>query len=593
MRDDWRDRFTAARIDQVAWGADAPDKVAVVSTEDGTAQAWSWDLGSGDRLRASTGGVGAEEAYVLPDGTGVLWWLDLLGDERGHWMVSPFGDGEATALLPELPDAWMMGISFAPDALAVGFSTDDDYVIYIRHGDDPPQEIYRNERPAGVGREFPQGAGGLSADGGLVCIRHAEQGDIMHQALRVIDTRTGIALADLIDPGCFLGPVAWSPFPGDQRLLIHHERDGMDRPGIWDIATGVRTDIALPHLSGPVTPLDWMPVGDRVLLRHETTTGEQELMAFDVADGSTEPMLRISGTIDGARARPDGDVWYRRHSGVDAPTIRNLAGDIVLSLPGRPAPSGHLFRPFDVLNPNGDRIAGYVVAPEGTAPFPTIVSVHGGPEWHHTNAWSPRTQAYVDNGFAVLLVNYRGSTGAGRAHREAISGNIGFPESDDIIAALDLLIAEGVADPARVAIEGWSWGGYLANLNAGINPDRWKAVIAGIPAGDYVAAHYESAPSLQAWDVSVMGGTPMELPELYAERNPMTYVDRVRAPTLIIAGTHDSRCPLGQVMVHAHALKVRGKTVEIHLYPGGHHANDAQESIRQVELILDFLHRHV
>ncbi|MEP7060459.1 MAG: prolyl oligopeptidase family serine peptidase, partial [Actinomycetota bacterium] len=141
--------------------------------------------------------------------------------------------------------------------------------------------------------------------------------------------------------------------------------------------------------------------------------------------------------------------------------------------------------------------------------------------------------------------------------------------------------------------EGWSWGGYLANLNAGINPDRWKAVVAGIPAGDYVAAHYESAPPLQAWDVSVMGGTPMDLPQLYAERNPMTYVDRVTAPTLIIAGTHDSRCPIGQVMVHAHALKVRGKPVEVHLYPGGHHANDAQESIRHVELIVAFLNRFV
>jgi dienelactone hydrolase len=592
MAPDWRDRFTASHIDQVAWAPAAPERVAIISTEDGSTQAWSWDLGTGERERASTEGVGAEEAYVLPDGSGVVWWLDLLGDERGHWMVSPFGPDRARPLFPELPDAWMMGISFAGDAVAAGFSTDDDYVVFSRHGDERARELYRNAQPAGVGREFPQGLGGLSADADLVCIRHAERGDIMHQALRVIDALTGAAVADLSDPGCFLGPVAWSPIPGDERLLVHHERDGIDRPAIWDIATGIRTDIPFPDLPGPVTPLDWMPAGDRLLLHHEIND-EQELLTFDPSDGSTERLLRISGTIDDARIRPDGDIWYRRHSGVDAPTIRNLADDIVLALPGTSAPPGHPFRPIKFENPSGDRITGFVVTPDGTAPFPTVVSVHGGPEWHHTNAWGPRTQAYVDNGFAVVLVNYRGSTGAGRAHREAIKGNIGFPESEDIIAALDTLIADGVADASRVAIEGWSWGGYLANLNAGINPDRWKAVVAGIPAGDYVAAHYESAPPLQAWDVSVMGGTPMDLPELYAERNPMTYVDRVRAPTLIIAGTHDSRCPIGQVMVHAHALKVRGKTVEIHLYPGGHHANDAQESIRHIELILDFLARHV
>jgi len=150
-----------------------------------------------------------------------------------------------------------------------------------------------------------------------------------------------------------------------------------------------------------------------------------------------------------------------------------------------------------------------------------------------------------------------------------------------------------VTDPDRVAIEGWSWGGYLATLNAGRHPDRWKAVIAGIPVGDYVAAHYECAPALRAWDLATLGGSPMDLPDLYAERNPMTYVADVRAPVLMIAGEHDSRCPLGQVMVYAHALRARGREVDVHLYPGGHHANEVDEQIAHVELMLDFLRRHL
>jgi dipeptidyl aminopeptidase/acylaminoacyl peptidase len=88
-----------------------------------------------------------------------------------------------------------------------------------------------------------------------------------------------------------------------------------------------------------------------------------------------------------------------------------------------------------------------------------------------------------------------------------------------------------------------------------------------------------------------MGGTPMQVPELFHERNPMTYVERVRAPMLIIAGEHDSRCPIGQVMTYAHALRVRGREIEVHLYPGGHHANDVEEQVRHTELMLGFMHR--
>ena len=114
---------------------------------------------------------------------------------------------------------------------------------------------------------------------------------------------------------------------------------------------------------------------------------------------------------------------------------------------------------------------------------------------------------------------------------------------------------------------------------------------AGIPIGDYVAAHYECAPALRAWDVATLGGSPMDLPALYHERNPMTYVDQVRAPVLLIAGEHDSRCPLGQVMVYAHALRRRGHPIELHLYPGGHHANDVAEQIRQATLAIEFFGR--
>src|SRR5205823_14971882 len=119
--------------------------------------------------------------------------------------------------------------------------------------------------------------------------------------------------------------------------------------------------------------------------------------------------------------------------------------------------------------------------------------------------------AFVDAGYAVVLVNYRGSTGYGVAFRRALIGAVCFTETEDIIACHDALEPEGVVDPGRVYWSGWSWGGCLACFNAGVHPDRWRAIFAGIPSGDFVAAHHACAPELQAWDDAVYGGSPEEV----------------------------------------------------------------------------------
>src|SRR2546422_1714069 len=128
---DWKRRFIAPTIADVAWAQGAPNRLGVVSNESGRWEAWSWDLASGDRSVASTAGVGAEETHVLPDGSGVVWWHDALGDERGRWMVTPFNGGEPWPLLREIPDGWMMGISLVGGLAAVGLSTDALYEAFV------------------------------------------------------------------------------------------------------------------------------------------------------------------------------------------------------------------------------------------------------------------------------------------------------------------------------------------------------------------------------------------------------------------------------------------------------------------------------
>jgi YD repeat-containing protein len=589
----WTLRFTYPTIEQVNWARDAPHRLAAVTTEDGSMQAWTWDLSSRERRRISQGGVGAEEAHIFPDGSRVAWWYDEVGNERGRWMVTPFAGGEAAPLLRGFPDGWMMGVSLVEGAAAAGLASDEDYRILVTVGDDPPRELYRNTEPAGVGSEWPQGGGGLSPDGSLVCIHHSEHGDIDRQALRVLDTRTSERAGEQLDRDLKMEAVAWSPQPGAHRLAFTQERSGIERPGVWDLDGGDRTDLPLEDLPGPVLPAGWTPDGARVLAHHDPGEGVHHLISVDPGTGSHQEVARAEGTVHEAGFRPDGDLWFRFDSSVEPPSIRGAAGTTVLELPVDPPPAGTRSTSLAWTNPAGDTIHGYLTTPAGPGSFPTIASIHGGPEWHHTDLWDPAVQAFVDEGFAVLQVNYRGSTGRGKAFRETLKGNIGFPESEDIVAGVDHLIDAGIADPGALFLEGWSWGGYLTTLLAGLHPDRWRGACAGIPVGDYVAAHYESAPPLRAWDLATMGGSPMDLPELYRERNPMTYVDRVRAPMLMIAGEHDSRCPLGQVMVYAHALRARDHEVDVHLYAGGHHAMDVEEKIAHTRMTIDFFRRHL
>jgi dipeptidyl aminopeptidase/acylaminoacyl peptidase len=589
----WTLRFTHPTIEHVAWASSASDRAAAVTNEDGSTQAWAWDVRSGERRRVSAGGVGSEEAHILPDGSAVVWWYDEVGNERGRWMVTPFEGGEPRPLFRGFHDEWMMGLSLTEGAMAAGFATDDDYRVFVAAGDEPPRQLYRNPAPAGVGKEWPQGGGGLSPDGDLLCIHHSEDGDIDRQALRVLDCRSGEAAGDQVDRELRMEAVAWSPAAGARRLLFTQERSGIERPAIWDLATRERVDVDLPDVDGPVLPQAWTPDGARILAHNDPGEGVNRLLTIDPDAGSVEETVRQEGTIYEAGYRGNGDLWYRGDSSVEPPSVRDAAGTTILALPVDPPPPGTRSRWLTWSNPRGDRINGFLTTPSGPGPFPTIASIHGGPEWHHTDLWDPGLQAFVDEGFAVLQVNYRGSTGRGKAFREELKGNIGFPETEDIVAGIDHLVAEGLADPQALFLEGWSWGGYLTTLIAGLHPDRWRAACAGIPVGDYVAAHYESAPTLRAWDVATMGGSPMDLPELYRERNPMTYVDRVRAPMLLIAGEHDSRCPLGQVMVYAHALRARGHEVDLHLYGGGHHAMEVEEKISHARRTIDFFRQHL
>lgn len=165
----------------------------------------------------------------------------------------------------------------------------------------------------------------------------------------------------------------------------------------------------------------------------------------------------------------------------------------------------------------------------------------------------------MDHGYAVIRVNYRGSTGYGREWTDALKHRVGLIELEDIAAVRDWAVSSGLADPARLVLAGGSWGGYLTLLGLGTQPQAWALGLAAVPVADYVTAYHDEMEALKAMDRTLLGGTPEEVPERFTASSPLTYVDAVKAPVYISAGVNDPRCPIRQVENYVDRLAERGR----------------------------------
>ncbi len=220
--------------------------------------------------------------------------------------------------------------------------------------------------------------------------------------------------------------------------------------------------------------------------------------------------------------------------------------------------------------PDDREVSGYLVVPDsdGNTPLPTVALIHGGPasavrgglddgrRWAHLLA---------ANGFAVYLPNYRGSTGRGLAWTESNIGDMGGADFADMMAGLDALIESGIADPARLGITGWSYGGFTTAW-AVTQTDRFKAAIMGAGISDWRSFHGRSY--LHSWDVIHYGGSDPYDPESpHARFSPINYVANVKTPTLILHGEEDWDVPVEQSYQFYRALKDLGVETELVVYP--------------------------
>lgn len=247
----------------------------------------------------------------------------------------------------------------------------------------------------------------------------------------------------------------------------------------------------------------------------------------------------------------------------------------------------------DVDGPGGRIHALVSTPPDATPPHPTVFLVHGGPEVNDADTFSARVAAWVDNGFAVVRVNYRGSTGYGSAWRDALEGRVGMTELEDIKAVRDWAVSTGRTDPSRLALSGGSWGGLLTLLGLGTQPADWSLGIAIVPVADYVTAYHDEMDALKAFDRSIFGGSPEEVPERYRESSPITHVEQVKAPVLVLAGENDPRCPIRQIDNYLTRLEELGKEYEVFRFDAGHGSLVTEERIRHTEVELSFARRRL
>ncbi|WP_367575106.1 prolyl oligopeptidase family serine peptidase [Streptomyces griseoaurantiacus] len=589
----WEMRFRAARVSLPDWAEDAPNRALFVSNATGTYELYAWDRSTGEQRQVTDRPNGTTDGVLSPDGEWIWWFDDTDGDEFGVWRRQPFAgkasEGADEEAAPGLAASYPAGLALGRDGrtAVVGRSTDEDgTTLHLARTGEEPVEIYRHRESAGVGD--------LSHDGTLLAIEHTEHGDAMHSALRVLRLDGGtVAELDDTEGGTVelgLEVLGFAPVEGDARLLIGHQRRGRWEPLVWDVATGEETDLAL-ELPGDVAA-EWYPDGSALLVSH-SFEARSELFRYTFADRTLTELSTPPGTVSGATARPDGSVEYLWSSAAEPPAVRSTTGRVVLDPPGMKAPASVPVEDVWVEGPGG-RVHALVQKPAGASgPLPTVFDIHGGPTWHDSDAFAAAPAAWVDHGYAVVRVNYRGSTGYGREWTDALRHRVGLIELEDIAAVREWAVSSGLADPSRMVLTGGSWGGYLTLLGLGVQPELWTVGIAAVPVADYVTAYHDEMEALKAMDRTLLGGTPEEVPERFEASSPLTYVDAVKAPVYISAGVNDPRCPIRQIENYVDRLAARGAVHEVYRYDAGHGSLVVDERIKQVRLELEFAERHL
>jgi dipeptidyl aminopeptidase/acylaminoacyl peptidase len=376
------------------------------------------------------------------------------------------------------------------------------------------------------------------------------------------------AMSEVLAPRGPFGRIRVAP-GGTKFAFIGSRVDGPSEHDLFVCPLdGKPVNVTGPTKDRPVSGFEWLSNGEPAVLFNEGF--RSELANFPRIEGVDVISFAVSKT--GTFAAVAGAASIPEELYVDGKRASHFNDEVAAA--GLVKPEIIQYRSFD-----GTPIEAALFRPPGSEGklLPLIVHVHGGPTGAWTNRFEPLTQMLVARGFAVLLPNIRGSSGYGHKFIEANRADWGGGDFKDVMAGVDEMIRRKVADPERLGIGGWSYGGYMSAW-AVTQTNRFKAAVAGAGLSD-LAAEFgtENGPMYDEW----FFGVPYENLAVFQKCSPITYVKNAKTPTLILQGEADTTDPISQSQIFYRALKHYNVTSEFVVYPREPHG------LREEKHILD------
>jgi dipeptidyl aminopeptidase/acylaminoacyl peptidase len=234
---------------------------------------------------------------------------------------------------------------------------------------------------------------------------------------------------------------------------------------------------------------------------------------------------------------------------------------------------------------DGFEVQGWLIYPknfDASKKYPLVLCVHGGPGDGVQPNW-PSAHAYFmalpAHGYFLLLPNPRGSFGQGEAFTRANVRDFGYGDWRDNMAGVDEAIRTAPIDPQRLGLTGWSYGGYMTMWGV-TQTDRFRAAMAGAGIANWSSYYGEN--KIDQWMIPFFGKSVYDDPEVYARSAPLTFIKKVKTPTLVIVGDSDGECPTPQSYEFWHALKTLGVKTELVVYEREGHMFVNPEHLRDV-----------
>jgi dipeptidyl aminopeptidase/acylaminoacyl peptidase len=403
--------------------------------------------------------------------------------------------------------------------------------------------------------------------------------------LYVVRADTGKATSIWRPPLQIAGP-RWSP-DGTSIAVIHGimSDEGSTGGDIYVVpAAGGAAKNITPNLEGSARALAWRPGG---IIFNEYVDGKSALVTVGGNGGARSTIWsapqQLTFVSVAARAEVASAVVQ---SFQQAPEVYAGPLGAWTSLTGNNTSITPLWGEAKSLHWTSDKfqVQGWLIYPANFDPakkYPLVVSVHGGPSSASVPSWPSRWNAVLPSrGYFVLLPNPRGSYGNGEAFTQANVNDFGYGDLQDIEAGVDAAVKAAPIDPNRTGIVGWSYGGYMT-MWAVTQTTRFKAAVAGAGIANWQS--YYGQNKIDTWMLPFFGASVYDKPEAYSRSSPMTYIKKVKTPTLVLHGDRDSEVPTPQGYEFWHALKALNVPTELVIYPDEGHAIAKPAHQRDIE----------